>query len=268
MKTIYKYVFINSTLLFVIASILEMTLHEFGHFFASFLVHAQNISIHHNYTSNTDTGLPLLKTLFIKGAGPFISLVIGVLFHLICSMQTKRNTLFLFNVYMALFGYIGFFGYLLIAPMFQGGDTGYICYALGFPIWVTVALSLVGIITLYFLTNRLIKYFVEMGSKEIINDAGNRRKFIHSLILYPLFIGLILTTLLNLPIPVFISLIAPICSPFTFMFGFDNALHKKYSIKTTNHEFEQFNKLNAGLIILFAIIIVINRLLVYGIYVN
>ena len=43
---------VNSLILFVIASTLVMTLHEFGHFFASILVHAKQISIHHNYTQH------------------------------------------------------------------------------------------------------------------------------------------------------------------------------------------------------------------------
>ena len=66
------------------------------------------------------------------------------------------------------------------------------------------------------------KYFVEMGSKEIIENKEVRKRFIRSLLLYPLLIGIVLTTLLNLPIPALISLIAPICSPFTFMWGYGN----------------------------------------------
>ena len=54
MKTENTYIIINSSILFIIASTLEMTLHEFGHFFASILVHAQGISIHHNYALNSD----------------------------------------------------------------------------------------------------------------------------------------------------------------------------------------------------------------------
>ena len=46
-----------------------MTLHEFGHFFASILVHAPQISTHHNYTSNEEEGLSILANdPFIKGA--------------------------------------------------------------------------------------------------------------------------------------------------------------------------------------------------------
>lgn len=89
-----KWVTLNSTIIFIVAGILEMTLHEFGHFFVSILVHAKGISIHHNYVSNTDEELPLESILLIKGAGPFVSLMIGISFHLVNSAYKKRNLSF------------------------------------------------------------------------------------------------------------------------------------------------------------------------------
>lgn len=112
------------------------------------------------------------------------------------------------------------------------------------------------------------RYFVEMGSKEIVENKTSRAIFIRSLILYPLFIGIVINTLLNLPIPVFLSLIAPICSPFTIMWAYGNALHKKYSTSNANKKFDEFTRLNAWLFVFFFGIIIVNRLLVSGIYVN
>ena len=112
------------------------------------------------------------------------------------------------------------------------------------------------------------KYFVEIGSKEIIENGVDRGVFIRSLIFYPLVIGIILTTLLNLPVPVVISLIAPICGSLTILCGYDNALKKDYSLKKTNKEYDRFNKLNLILFGFFLLTIILNRLLVYGINVN
>ena len=263
-----KNIAINSSILFVITSTLVMTLHEFGHFFTSILVHAKQISIHHNYTSYIDEGLSLKSTLLIKATGPLISLIIGLVFHFICSRQIKRNFLFLFHLYMSSFGYIGFFGYLIIAPMFPGGDTGYICYTLGFPIWLTIVIALIGGVALYLSINGLMKYFVEMGPKETIENKDLRNSFIRSLLLFPLLIGIVITTLLNLPIPAFVSLISPICSPLTFMWGYGNALKKNYSLDNTNKNFQHFSKLNVWLFVFLFLTILFNRLLVIGIYVN
>ncbi|HWW41640.1 hypothetical protein [Pedobacter sp.] len=263
-----KYVIINSTILFIVACILEMTLHEFGHYFASIIVHAKGISIHHNYVSNMDEGLPLKSILFIKGAGPFVSLMIGIVFHLFCSTQKKRNVGFLFNLYMTAFGYIGFFGYLMIAPIFTSGDTGYICWALKFPIWLTISIALSGALILYLLIRNLMNYFVEMGSKEILQKKETRISFVHSLLLIPILLGIPFTTLLNLPIVALISLIAPVCSPFTLLWDYGNALYKNYHLKTTNSNFNRLNKLNFVLIILLILTIIYNRMLVKGIYYN
>jgi hypothetical protein len=263
-----KYVLLNSTILFIVTCILEMTLHEFGHYFASIIVNAKGISIHHNYVANVDEGLPLTSILFIKGAGPLVSLMIGMVFHLVCSKQKKRNVVFLFNLYMAAFGYIGFFGYLMIAPIFTSGDTGYICSALKFPIWLTISIAVSGGVILYLLVRKLMKYFVEMGSKEILQKKETRISFVHSLLLLPVLLGIPFTTILNLPIVATISLIAPICSPFTLLWAYGDGLNKNYHLKTTNEHFDRLNKLNFVLITLFILTIIYNRILVKGIYYN
>jgi hypothetical protein len=261
-------IIIKSSVLFVIASILEMTLHEFGHFFAAILVHAKNNAIHHNYTSNDDAGLSLAADIFIKGAGPMVSLTIGITCHFLCSRLRRRDSLFLFNLYMSVFGYIGFFGYLMIAPLFTEGDTGYICHALGFPLWLTITIAVTAGVVLFVLINHLMRYFVEMGSQEIMERRTLRAIFIRSLILYPLFIGLVITTALNLPVPVFLSLVAPICSPFTIMWAYGNALNKKYSTIHANKNFDEFTNMNAWLFVFLIGIIIVNRLLVSGINAN
>lgn len=197
-----------------------------------------------------------------------MSLIIGILFHFVCSRRTNRNISFLFQIYMSLFGYIGFFGYLIIAPLTPGGDTGYILYSLNIPVWMMVVLAIIGTAALYLLINGLMKYFVEMGSKEIIEHAEERMKFIRSLLYIPLIIGLIVTTLLNLPVPVIISLTAPICGSLTILCGYENASHKYYPLKTTNKEYEKFNRFNFLWFGFFVFTIIVNRLLVYGIYFN
>jgi hypothetical protein len=259
---------LNSTILFIVASVLQMTLHEFGHYFASVIVHAKGVSIHHNYTSNIDEGLPLKSILIIKGAGPLVSLMIGILFNLACRVQKRRDLSFLFKLYMASFGYIGFFGYLMIAPIFTAGDTGYICSALNFPAWLTIGIAVSGAFILYLCIRNLMKYFVEMGSNEILAEKQTRISFMRSLLLLPVFFGILFTTILNLPVIALISLIAPVCSPFTLLWDYGNALFKNYHLKTTNDDFNKLNKVNLVLIILLLLTIIYNRVLVKGIYYN
>jgi hypothetical protein len=267
-KSELKYVILNSTILFIVAGILEMTLHEFGHYFVSIIVHAKGISIHHNYTSNTDEGLPLKSILFIKGAGPLVSLILGTIFHFTCSVQKKRDLVFLFRLYMSSFGYIGFFGYLMIAPIFTAGDTGYICAALHFPIGLTIGIAVSGAFLLYLLIRSLTKYFVGMGTKEILQKKETRISFIQALLLLPVLLGIPFTILLNLPVVTLISLIAPVCSPFTLLWDYGNALQKNYNSNASDTDFNKLNKFNFLLIVLLIITIIYNRILVKGIYYN
>ena len=88
----YKYVILNSSLLFIIATILEMTLHECGHFVTAFYLQAQNLSLHHNYVDYAEDNLNTNYKIAIAAAGPIVSLLIGMLFHFICSKQTKKKS--------------------------------------------------------------------------------------------------------------------------------------------------------------------------------
>ncbi len=245
-----------------------MTLHELGHFAAAISIHAKNVTLHHNYVSNETTGMSLSQSIFYAGAGPLVSLLIGVCFHFVCSRQKKRGMLFLFNLYMAVFGYIAFFGYLMVAPFFTYGDTGYIFQALSFPVWLTAALAIIGGISLYAVMRKLIGFFVEMGTSNIIADKQVRRIFMRSLIQYPLYTGILITTLLNLPTPTVLSLVYPIFSPFTIMWVYGTAISKAYPADHMNTDISSINKIQPIWLIIFFLTIVMNRFLVHGIIVH
>jgi len=260
----FRNIIVNSSMLFVCAAVLQMTLHELGHFVAAILIHAKNVALHHNYVSAKTTDMPLARAVFYAGAGPIVSLLIGVCFHIVCSRQRKRNLLFLFNLYLAVFGYIAFFGYLMVAPFFTYGDTGFIFHALNFPVWLTASIAFMGGIALYFMMRKLIRFFVEIGTRDIIADKQFRRKFMSSIIQYPLYIGIIITVLLNLPTPTLLSLIYPICSPFSIMWAYGTGISKDYPTDNMNTDISSVNRIQPVWLIIFFLIVVMNRLLVMG----
>ncbi len=259
-----KNIIVNSSVLFVIAAVLEMTIHEFGHFVAAIIVGAKDIALFHNYVTYDIDGLTSSSIIFVTAAGPNVSLLIGLIFHYICYTKPSRNLFFLFCLYMAIFGYIGCFGYLMTAPFFEYGDTGYICYVLDFPTWLTVFVAIIGAVLLFLLMKNLTKYFVELGTKEIIGNKESRYSFIMSLILLPLIIGIAVTSLLNLPAPSFLSLLAPICSPLTILWTFGYALHDKYSDIHFNKDILSISKIDLRWIVILLLVININRLLTNG----
>lgn len=264
----FRNVFINSSIIFVCATILQITMHEFGHFLAAFLVHAKSIVLHHNYESNQTADLSIVKTIIISAAGPLVSLLIGICFHAICSSQKTRGMLFLFNIYMAVFGYIAFFGYLMIAPFFTYGDTGYIFQALKFPIWLTIGIAISGAIVLFFIMGNLIRFFAEVGTVEINSNWVARRDFMNALVHLPIYAGVVITALLNLPVPTPLSLIYPICSPFCIMWAYSKGISKTYPTDKMSKDISAINKIQIIWIVVLLLIVVMNRMLVYGIKVN
>ncbi len=261
-----KFITINSALLFTIATLLQMTIHEGGHFITAILMQSKEIILYHNYVRNTP--LSINREVVIASAGPLISLGIGMLFHLLCALQKKRNILFLFMLYMCSFGYICFFGYIMIAPFFVNGDTGYIFQQLSFPLWLTIIIAIIGVLIYIYVLKKISHFFIEMGTADIITDLSLRRPFANTLVKYPLYIGIVITTLLNLPITVFISLLYPLCSPLALLWLYGYLLEEKYSSENSNKEFEKLNKLQPILIVALVAIVIMNRLLVSGLHYN
>lgn len=259
-------IIINSSLLFIIAFLWQTTLHELGHFTAAILLHAKDVTLYHNYAVYNSNGLSMSNLLAIVSAGPLFSLFIGVLFHFLCSRYKKRNSAFLFLLYMSSFGYICFGGYLMIAPFFQNGDTGFVFHQLGFPLWLIIVFALLGVVFILFISKLLGKYFAEMATEEILNDKQQQKIFSDVLIKYPLYIGVIITTLLNLPVVAFISLLYPLGNPMNMFWIYGYVTDTKYATDNANKQFDKLEKIQPFLIVAFFITMIVNRLLVFGLH--
>lgn len=257
-------IIINSTLLFVIAFLWQTTLHELAHFITATLLHAKDVKLYHNYANYDSTSLSDKSLLIIAAAGPMFSLFIGFLFNLFCAAYKKRNSLFLFSLYMSSFGYICFGGYLLIAPFFENGDTGFVFKQLGFPIWSIYGIAALGFGFILFIGKFIGKYFAEMANTEIMSDQKQLKTFADNIIKFPLYIGVVLVTLLNLPVVSFLSLMYPLFNPMNLFWIYGYAIDKPYPTTHANMEFDKLQKLQPVLFVVFIITIAINRLLVYG----
>lgn len=257
----YRNLTINALLLMVIAAIVEMILHELGHFFCALYFHASALSLHHNYVNFDENSLSIFQRIWIAAAGPIISLCIGVIFHFIVTQQKSRNYFFLFNCYFAGHGYIGFFGYLMIAPIAAEGDTGFIMHQLKFPVYITIVIALIATLILRKFIQTITKYIMEFATLEIYQDAALRKKYAKSVLLYPIYLGLIIIILMNLPVPIWISLMAPF-SIFSFFFAFGEALKKDYTQIRFNTNDVALFKIQLAIIVSFVLVLIINRLLV------
>jgi len=251
-------------MLFILAFLWQTTLHELGHFTAAVLLHAKDVTLFHNYANYDSSGLSMSSILLIVAAGPFFSLFVGVLFHFVCSQYKRRNSLFLFSAYMSSFGYFCFGGYLMIGPFFQNGDIGFIVHQVGFPLWLTLVFALLGVALVLVISRLLGKYFAEMATEEILKDKQQQKTFANALIQYPIYIGVAISTLLNLPVYLFVSLLYPLGNPMNMFWIYGNVKNKKFATDHANLQFDKLEKIQPLVIIAFLVTILLNRLLVFG----
>lgn len=264
----YRQIIINSSLLFISASLIQMTIHELGHMLAGLYYHSKDVSLYHNYVKHDISMLSIPQKIVIAAAGPIIGLCMGIFFHVLCLLNKTRGNIHLFHCYMAAFGYIDFFGYLMVAPFFRNGDTGFIFTSLGFSFWLEIIIAVLGAGFCFIALKKLSASFIELATNAIIDSAEYRRKFANALIQTPMYIGIIGTTLLNLPAPAVLSLIYPICSPFSLMWPYGYLLEENYPNLKMNQDFDTFNKVHYTIYVLFIVSVFINRLLVFGWHVN
>lgn len=260
----YKYVFLNSLILFVIANILVTILHESAHFITAINLDVPDVSLHHNYVQYDGIKTPIIHRIYISAAGPLISLLIGIFFQVLCNLRSRNDLLFMFENYMSIFGYIGFFGYLMVAPFFADGDTGYIFQALSFPLWLVILIALLSFVMLYIFMVKLTRNFVLICPIEALEMDHSRAQFMTKTVLLPVIIGIFIITILNLPVLFPLSLIAPIMSPFTILWTYPIALKRDYPGMISNLDFDKINRFSPTILTGLLAIILINRLLVLG----
>lgn len=260
----YFFVFLNSVILFITATLLENFLHQSGHFLMAKWVGLPDISMHHNYVNFDDSQVSNLHKVLVNGAGPLLSLLTGIIFQFLCLGRLKRDLVFMFQNYMAIFGYTGFFGYLIIAPFYTDGDTGKVLQLLDFPLWSVIGISILALVSLYTIMFRLTRNFVLLCPIEALEIKYARRRFMFIMIFYPFILGTITTTLLSLPVAAAFSLIAPFIRPFSIMWTFPQALNKEYRGTVSNEHLESINNFRIFPVIALSVMVIVNRLLVAG----
>jgi len=254
---------INFTLAFVLTNITEMTLHECGHFVAGLLTGDKPI-LYHNAVKHATDLITADERIVTAAAGPVVSLVIGVLFALLLRTRRKADAVGLFFLEMSIFGFIGVLGYTMVAPFFTYGDTGFVFRALGFPMWVIIGISGISILALFLTLKALTPYFVSFISNGDAASAATRRPIVSRMIAIPVLLGTIITTLLNLPSPTPLSLIAPICIPMSLFWVYRYYLTSAASRWGCNDEGTLSTRISRGLALATLAIVIVNRLLVYG----
>lgn len=255
---------LNVSVFFIFASILELTLHECGHFIAGCIMHLKPV-LYHNYVNHPIETITQRQRICFAAAGPIVSLLIGIACGTTLRYRNGANFMSLFLLLMAVFGYIGFFGYMAVAPFFTYGDTGFVLEALGAPLWLIVLLAVGSVGALFYVLKGLARFFVSFMSRATAEDSKRRSTFVFYMITVPFFIGMPITTLLNLPVPTFLSLLAPLCSPFSLFWVYHYYITAIPRQRWGYDESELLTrKISVGGVIALVVVVIINRLLVGG----
>lgn len=196
MPTTSRPLLVNATCLYVVAYLATIITHEVAHAVVSVGLGGRPV-LYNTYVTNTNQALPGLAQGLVAVAGPLWSLAQGVVLLSWARRSAVRGLWGLLGLLGGVFGIINFFGYLMIAPLVPGGDTGQLVALLHVPAWGqwagagAAALGLLWVITG---TGPLFRRLVPAGALPSL--AAMR-----SLLLWPWLVGSVVLVALVLPVP-------------------------------------------------------------------
>lgn len=253
-----KNTFINSTLAFVCAFLITTFIHEFGHFLCYTLLGAHPV-LYHNYVQTFDQQLSVGIRIISALAGPVISLIQGIVVGMVGSRKPGNKDSDLFLLWLSLLGFVNFFGYLMLTPLSTTGDTGKVAELLQIPYLFRILIAVAGVAILIVIIVKMGKRFANFIPEE--NDIVAKRKYVNSILFYPILAGSIINAMLAFPIPVLLSVIYPATSAFVVMSAYGVVLKSQGNINTASIIQKNISRF---LIVLTVATILINRLLTFG----
>lgn len=195
-----RYLAPTAICLYIAAYLLTIVLHEVGHAVMALALGDHPI-LYNTSVQNTSKALSARAHVLIAAAGPVLSLLQGAALLLRLRRGRATGPAALFWLYMSAFGLINFFGYLLIAPLVKGGDTGQIVALLHVPAAVQWAVALTSLGLLVVLVGGMAPLFLRQLPVAVQADPATRTRAVRALILWPWLVGSVVLVLLALPAP-------------------------------------------------------------------
>jgi hypothetical protein len=187
-------------LLYIAAYLLTIVLHELAHATMALALGDQPI-LYNTSVQNTNPRLSNAAHVLIAAAGPVFSLLQGVTLLPLLRRGRGAGAGSLFWLYMCVFGLINFFGYLLIAPLVAGGDTGQIVARLHVPVAAQWAVAVASLLSLGLLIGSTAPLFLRHLPTEMQAAPAARTEGMRALLLWPWLVGSVVLVLLALPAP-------------------------------------------------------------------
>lgn len=199
MRPDFRALAFNAVCLYILAYLLTIVLHEGAHAAMALALGDHPVL----YSTSVRTTLPSLTTtdhVLIAAAGPVFSLGQGLVLLGWLRARQPTGVAGLLVLLLAAFGLMNFLGYVLIAPVVAGGDSGQIVARLHVPVvarWVAAALALGLLLLAIAATGR---WWLGLLPPAAQADPAARSAGLQAL-LWPWLLGSVGLVLLSLPAP-------------------------------------------------------------------
>ncbi len=213
----------TAILLYIAAYLLTIVLHELAHATMA-LALGDHPVLYNTSVQNTNPQLSNAAHVLIAAAGPVFSLVQGLTLLPLLRRSRGSGAGSLFWLYMCVFGLINFFGYLLIAPLVAGGDTGQIVARLHVPAAAQWAVAAGGLLGLSLLIGSTAPLFLRHLSTAAQAAPAARTSGMRALLLWPWLVGSVVLVLLALPAPQLVIVANMFMSPMVLSRAYRRAL--------------------------------------------
>ncbi len=221
MQNSLRNILVNSTLAFNSAFIFTTIFHETGHYL-SYLLLGANPTLFHNYVIISDGSLSVTSRIIAALAGPFFSLLQGVLLGFIVTKAKGDSAHHLFMLWLSLLGFVNFFGYLMMTPFSTMGDTGKVAELLNLSLNARIAIAVLGLCALIWAILTVAKNFGAFIPNQA--DRASRVKYVYSMMFIPVMLGSALNSIFAFPIVAILSVVYPATSPYVIMISFSAIL--------------------------------------------
>lgn len=191
---------LNAICLYIAAYLVTIVVHEMGHA-AMALALGDHPVLYNTSVTNTNQLLSNAAHVLISAAGPLVSLAQGVALLALARRRRSAGPGALFTLYLGVFGLINFLGYLMIAPLVAGGDTGQIVSRLHVPAGATWAVAVLALLVLIKAIGRTGPLFARLLPTNVQADGAHKAASLKALILWPWLVGSVVLVALALPAP-------------------------------------------------------------------
>lgn len=192
----------NSTILFLIAYILVYLLYQLSVIFTANLFNISGVLYYYDvfwpkgdYDPNW---FPYFRIILITGAGPFVSLITGLIFYRILIRKARSHTLKLFFIWIALHALNMFFG-AFVAGVTTNEGFGYVALWLYMNLVFRIIFSFASLFALAAFGYYATRMFYETAQSQSFLKEESRRLFLTYQVLIPAVLGSIIMILIRTP---------------------------------------------------------------------